>query len=251
MRRCSRRRSSHRLNSACNATLIIDTLKDTFREARAALAESLALAQVLGDMNRELTALNNLGLVALVQENVAEAEVLFTEVHTRATAVGNRKQAAEGLVNLSMVADLRQDHKAARSNLQQALALAREMGAQHSIALGLVNLAYVDIKLGQLAAARAGLREGLALALRLGALPYIMVGAVSNFAELALAEGQTEWALALCGLARRQPAWSNDDQRLMDETLARWALDPSVVEAGLANGAELDWDTTIQELLKG
>jgi hypothetical protein len=33
-------------------------------------------------------------------------------------------------------------------------------------------------------------------------------------------------------------------------TRAEWALDPSVVEAGLAKGAELDWDETIEELLK-
>jgi hypothetical protein len=36
----------------------------------------------------------------------------------------------------------------------------------------------------------------------------------------------------------------------MDIILAEWALDPSVVEAGLAKGAELDWDKTIEELLK-
>jgi hypothetical protein len=35
----------------------------------------------------------------------------------------------------------------------------------------------------------------------------------------------------------------------MDAALARWSLDPAVVEAGLAKGAELDWDATIKELL--
>jgi hypothetical protein len=35
----------------------------------------------------------------------------------------------------------------------------------------------------------------------------------------------------------------------MDRMLAEWGLDPSVVEAGLAKGAELDWDETIGELL--
>jgi hypothetical protein len=36
----------------------------------------------------------------------------------------------------------------------------------------------------------------------------------------------------------------------MDMTLAEWALEPSVVEASMAKGAELDWDKTIEELLK-
>ena len=106
-----------------------------------------------------------------------------------------------------------------------------------------------DIKLGQLAAARAGLREGLALAQRLGALPWV-VGAVMDFADLAHAEGQTERALALLGLARNQPAWSSDHQRELDATLAEWALDPSVVEAGLKKGEALDWDETVKELLR-
>jgi hypothetical protein len=96
---------------------------------------------------------------------------------------------------------------------------------------------------------RAGLREGLVLALRLGALPRV-VSAVKNFAYLAHAEGQTGRALALLGLARRHPAWSSDLQRHTLATLARWALDPAVAEAGQAQGAGLDWDATIQELLR-
>jgi len=129
------------------------------------------------------------------------------------------------------------------------LALAREIGAQQNIAVLLINLVDTDIQLGQLTDARAGLREGLALTLRLGALPWV-VSAVMYFAILAHAEGQVEQALALWGLARRQPAWSSDHQRELDLTLAHWALDAAAVEAGLAKGAALDWDTTIQELLK-
>jgi adenylate cyclase len=219
-------------------------------DAQVALNESLVLARALDNLTRELFALNVLGLVALNQENVAEAEVLFTEIHTRAVAVGNRERAMSGLGNLGVVADVRQDYAAARDYAQQALALAREIGMQQFIALFLSNLADADINLGQLAAGRAELREGLALALRLGALPQ-MVAAVVNFAVLAHAEGQTERALELWGLAQRHPAWSSEHQRGQDFTLARWALDPAVVEAGLAKGAALGWDMTIQELLKG
>ena len=32
---------------------------------------------------------------------------------------------------------------------------------------------------------------------------------------------------------------------------AEWALDPSVVEAGMKKGEELDWEETVRELLKG
>ncbi len=128
------------------------------------------------------------------------------------------------------------------------MAFAREIGAQKAVALWLINLGYLDSKLGQLAAARADLREGLALAQRLGALP-LAGEAVMYFGSLAHAEGQTERSLALFGLARNQPAWNSENQGILDTTLAEWALDPSVVEAGMAKGKELDWDETVKELL--
>lgn len=218
-------------------------------EARARIGESLALARALGDVMRELYALNRLGAVYL-QIDVVEAEKYFQEVHTRAASVGNRERAMVALNNLGEVAKERQDYALQRDFQQQALALAREIGAQQSIALFLINLADSDTRLGQLAAAQAELREGLALALRLGTLPW-QVTAVMHFANLAYAEGRIERALALRGLAHRQPAWTNQDQRVLDATATEWALDPEVVAMGLAKGAELDWDTTLQELLMG
>ncbi len=216
--------------------------------AKVALEENLALARALGDLPRELFALNRLGTVAL-QSDLAESERLYTEVHTRAVAAGNRERAMTALNNLSVVADERKEYAAAQEYGYQALALAREIGAQDMVAVGLLNQAEGDIKLGQLAAARVGLREGLALALRLGALPWV-VGAVRGFANLAYAEGQTERALALLDLAGKHPAWSSDNQHQLDGTLVEWALDPSVVEAGLQAGEALDWDATVRELLK-
>jgi tetratricopeptide (TPR) repeat protein len=213
------------------------------------LNESLALACALGNVTSELFALNRLGVVAINQHDLAEAERLFTEVHTRAVAVGNRERAMIALNNLSAVAEERQDHAADREYGQQALALAREIGAQQAIVLSLNNIAILDIQLGRFAEARAGLREGLALALHLSVIPWVVL-AVFSFGYLAHAEGQTERALALCGLARLQPAWEYDFQIGLDDALAQWALDPAVVEAGLAKGAELDWNATIQDLLK-
>jgi hypothetical protein len=70
------------------------------------------------------------------------------------------------------------------------------------------------------------------------------------FGELAHAEGQIERALALLGLARQHPAWGFEHKHEMDRLLAEWRFDPSVVEAGMAKGAELDWDETIVELLE-
>ncbi len=219
-------------------------------EARTALNESLTLARALGDSMCELSALNRLGAVALSLGDIAEAEQLWKQVHTRALSVGNRERAMIALNNLGSVANERKDFAAARECFQQALTLARTIGSQRSSALYLMNLARTNLDLGQLDDARAGLREGLGLALRLGALPWA-VGAVMYFADLAHVEGQTERALMLYGLAQHHPAWSNDHQRGMNENLQAWGLDANVAQAALAKGAQLDWNATVQELLKG
>lgn len=220
-----------------------------FDDAKTALDESLALARALEDLTAELETLNRLGTVAITQGDLAKAERLLREVHTRALAAGDRGRVATALNNLGWTATERKDFAVAKEYRQQMLALAREIGAPMGIALGLGNLACSDILLGQLAAARAGLREALEISERIDFLPWALF-AVFIFGDLAYAEGQTERALALYGLVRNQPAWTSDLQRQMDRSLAEWALDPFVVEAGMKKGAELDWDETVKELLK-
>lgn len=218
-------------------------------ECRIALNESLSLARGLGDETRELLALNRLGVLAQIQGEVEEAERLFQEMHKRAVASGNREREAVALGNLGVVAHDRKEYAVEQAYNQQALALKREIGAQDLIATTLLNMAETNIVLGELPAARAQLRDGLSLALRLGYLRMVLLG-IMTFSYLAYAEGQTEWALALLGLARQHPAWGYEHQHGMDTMLAAWALDPSVVEAGLTKGAGLDWDETIRELLE-
>ncbi len=217
-------------------------------DVSAMMTESLDLARALDNVHLELPVLNMLATLRWQQDG-DEAEQLFRDIHTRALAVGERLTALTTINNLGVMADGRGDYKTARDNFQHALALAREIGAQEDIALSLINLADEEIKLGELDTARANSREGLALALRLGALPRV-VQVVVNFGYLAYAEGQIERALALHGLARRHPAWGGEHQRELDSALARWALDPAVAEAGLMQGELLDWDATVQELLK-
>jgi adenylate cyclase len=219
-------------------------------DAKAALNESLTLVRALEkeDLYYELYVLNRLGAVAM-QEDWDEADGLLREVHTRAVTAGNRGMTLTALNNLGEVRKERKEYAAARDYFQQMLALCREIGSQAPIALGLINLADIDIKLGQLAEARAKLREALAIAERIGFLPWAVL-AVGNFSNLAHAEGQIEQALALWNLARYHPALKSDDQRALDMMPAEWALDPSVAEAGMKKGEELEWEETIQGLLK-
>jgi tetratricopeptide (TPR) repeat protein len=221
-----------------------------FDDAKAALDESLALARALEDLTAELSIFNRLGTVAITQGDLDKAERLLSETHTRALAAGARGLVLATLNNLGWTAAERNDHALAKEYQQQYLTNYREIGNPGGIALALANLAGSQISLGQLAAARAGLQEALEISERVG-FPQWALLAVDNFACLAYEEGQTERALALYGLVSSQPAWTSDRQRQMDRNLAEWALDPSVIEAGLKKGAELDWDETVKELLAG
>ncbi|HEX5836770.1 MAG TPA: tetratricopeptide repeat protein [Anaerolineales bacterium] len=219
-------------------------------EAQIAFNESLSLARDLGDGSRELLALNRLGMLAERQGDYDEAERLFQEMRAQAVVAGNREREFVAIGNLGVLAaDDRKDYAAAQEYFRQAMVGTREIGAQDLISTYLLNLAITNIMLGELAAARAELRDGLALALRLGYL-RVVLAAVMVFGQLAHAEGQTERAVALLGLARQHYAWSDEHQHNMDTLLAEWGLDPSVVEAGLTKGAGLGWDATIQELLE-
>jgi adenylate cyclase len=219
-------------------------------EANLALEESLVLVRELGDVTRELFALNRLGTIAMISNDQAGAERLFMEVHARAVAAGNREREMVALNNLGALASRQMELARGRDYLQQMLVLAGEIGAQDMQALGLIGLGDIDISLSNLPAARAELREGLALCIRLQYTAWL-VATVMYFGRLAYAEGQPERAFALLGLAHSQPAWHSEIQDELEISLAKWAQDPAVVEAGMAKGAELDWDTTIQELLKG
>lgn len=221
-----------------------------FDDAKTALDESLALARALEDLTAELSIFNRLGTVAITQGDLDKAERLLSETHTRALAAGARGLVLATLNNLGWTAAERNDHALAKEYRQQYLTNYREIGNPGGIALALANLAGSQISLGQLAAARAGLQEALEISERVG-FPQWALLAVDNFACLAYEEGQTERALALYGLVSSQPAWTSDRQRQMDRNLAEWALDPSVVEAGLKAGEALDWDETVKELLAG
>jgi len=219
-------------------------------DALTALNESVKLAIELGDVTRELFALNRLGSVhGILLHEPAEEERIYIKVYERAIAVGNRERAMAALNNLGEVAKSRDDYSLARDYTQQASALACEIGMNLGEAAMTINLGGLDTQLGNLSTARTELCSGLELALQLDALPWIIWG-VFYFSNLIYIEGNTEFALKLIGLARSQPAWSIEHQHNLDATLERWSLDSSIVEEDMKKGEALDWHKTIQELLK-
>jgi adenylate cyclase len=220
-----------------------------YDEAHAALVESLTLARARGDVTRELFALGRLAAVIQDQGDLDGAKARFTDMHARATAAGNRERAMNALMNLGQIADKQKEFARGQAYGHQALALARDIGAQQTVALCLIGQASTYIRLADYPSARDKLREGLPLAWRLGVRPWV-VWAVTLFADLAYYDGQTERALALYGLAQRQPAFIHSFQYDLDARLAEWGIDTNTAAAGLDKGHLLDWDTTLNALLR-
>ena len=217
-------------------------------EAQAFQEESLALARKLGDPALELNALQRAGCILVARSEYEQGEAIFLEVCALAEATGERQSLMMALNNLGWVTDKKREFARSREYGRQALALAYELGSQLSIALYLINLASDELTDGDLTSASSHLREGCRLALRLGAMGRVML-ALRSFSLILHAEGRTERALEVIGLARAHPAWTHDDQQNTNGWLEDWAVDSATVEAAYARGAALDWDTTIRELL--
>ncbi|MCS6992503.1 MAG: tetratricopeptide repeat protein, partial [Anaerolineales bacterium] len=175
-------------------------------------------------------------------------EELYREALSLAVSVGNRERAAVALNNLGALADERGDLPQAQRYYLQAIEMAREIGAQQSLALYLINLGHSEIRLGQFQEATEHLREGLALADHLGAGPW-STAAVLFYARLFYQQGECERAFALIALARRQPAFSSDLARLVEQIFREWQISPAAAEAQLAAAPELEWKTAVRELL--
>ena len=217
--------------------------------AQAVLQEALVLAEQLGNLNRKLITLHGLSWVAFQQDDLREAERLVQQIYEEAAAVGNRERMMAALNSLGIAAHKQGQFALRQERIRAALALAQEIGSKRGIAQSLVNLADGEVRLGHLAAGRQLAQEALSLALQLEARPWVIQSLIT-FARLAYAQGELERALALWGFAQSQPAFMHEHQLDLTDTLRLWGIDTAVAQVGLAYGAQLEWQTTIQELLQ-
>jgi predicted ATPase len=218
-------------------------------EARRYCEESSQIATEMHDTNTLLLALNRLAVVKGMLGDTEGEEAGYQQVLDLSIAAGNRERAAVAVNNLGALADERGELEKAQGYYLKAIGLAREIGAQQSLALYLINLAHSEIKLKALDQGKQHLQEGLALASHLGAGPWILT-AVMFFARLEAAHGNFDRALRLLGLAEHQHAYSPDHQRLAEQMLKEWNLDNKLIAEKFAEGAKLDWEETLSELLR-
>lgn len=217
-------------------------------DAHAALKESIALSRSAGDTTRELFSLNRLGTLYF-QIDLQESERILREALKIAVAIGNRERESTVIGNLGFTAADRYEYAAALEHFSRALELSDELGALHSIAIWRLAMSTVQIHLGERDTARRNLGIGFKLTLQTKAL-QLLAPIVMHSADFAYVEGRVERALALMGLFRSQPWYNDYHRRRSDILIARWDLDPAEMEAGMAKGALLDWNETVQELMR-
>jgi tetratricopeptide (TPR) repeat protein len=212
--------------------------------------ESLAVARAIGDIVRETAALIMLGIISGERGDLDQSKTWTKSALDMARRAGHLNWEATCLVNLGSVARDRGDFRKAETYAQAALDLSRELGIQSLVITALNNLSEARIGLGETGAAAENAREVVVLARSMGATPFVLSGLLV-FSEIAAAESDMSRALMLIGMARAHPALEYQTRAVIDGMIVRLDLPAAEIEAGLAAGDALDFNTVVQEILDG
>jgi predicted ATPase/class 3 adenylate cyclase len=170
-------------------------------EAEAALQESYAIAQAVGDMYVICRALNRLGRVIVdLYHDLNLSQGYVEESLHLAKEAGLRSQEAQAYEILGFIAIQGKDHDAARAYFKESMRVYEEIGATFNAILEKSNLAHLERKLQNYGQAREYYRQTILAFRDMG-----QTGAVSHqlecFGFIAAAEGQNERALRLFAAA--------------------------------------------------
>jgi predicted ATPase/DNA-binding CsgD family transcriptional regulator len=226
---------------ALNGAGILTHYQGDYHLAKVLCEESLALFRALGDQRGMAASLNGLGLIARASYDYAEAQALHEESLAILRALGDTWGIAETLSFLTRVAFFYQEGYTAGTALhEESLALFRALGDRRGIAHTLSILGFMAFLQEEDAAALTSLEESLTLYRELGdrrnsaRLIFLLGNAafvqrdyakasscfeealttfrelgekwfsavcLERLAEVAVAQGQPEWAAHVLGAA--------------------------------------------------
>ena len=175
-----------------------------FEYAIARLEESLALHRELGNQERLISSLNDLGNVVYRQGDYGRAQVLLEEslelirkLEDKAPSSLRLRQRTWTTYLLGIVARLLGDYEQAEKLGRESLALSRESGQKYQTALRLDSLGLLAYYRGDYPQAQALCEEGLALHRDVGH-KFGITGSLNSLALVACAQGDYKQASALC-----------------------------------------------------
>jgi tetratricopeptide (TPR) repeat protein len=162
--------------------------------------EALALSRELGDPEGEAMTLQQLGQVAVQQEDFARARTYLDGALDIATRHGFDGIWALAEWRLGMVALFAKDMRGAGRHIKASLDLSRRQSDEEMVAMSLLMLGNIDLWQGRLKESRAHLRESLEL-LRVEGSARSIANLLESLAAVAVAQNEGIRALRLGGAA--------------------------------------------------
>ena len=190
--------------------------------------------------------------MAFFQGDHDRAARLLEESLAVSRAIGDRLGEARALSNLGENAREKGDFEAALACDERAAAIFEELGAQQEYAIPMLNQGLSLLGLGRLDEARRALRRSLAVTLEIGAVPFVL-SALSAYARLFFAEGRSEEAVELLGLALGHPSTTVDIRREADRLFAEMGggMDADSRRTILDRGGRRVLEEVARKLLSG
>ncbi|HZC05877.1 MAG TPA: adenylate/guanylate cyclase domain-containing protein [Ktedonobacterales bacterium] len=204
-----------------------------YARATALLERGLIAERALGDRERELRALNMLGVAAQLHNDQDNAARWYEEGLAIARAAGMEDLASIFLNNLGDVAYYQGDLERAVERYSERLAFSERTGDLAGTVVGRQNIGRALLRQGQLAAAAGALRQSLAGAWQLRD-PRRMAEGLEGLGALAGARGEAERSARLLGAAAQARETLGTPQPLPERT----DIEASVAAARAEIGAE-------------
>ena len=188
------------MSSSLNGLGLIARAGNDYAEARALHEESLTLLRELGDTWGIAEALSLLSRVAWLQGGYTVGKPLCEESLALFRVLGDRRGIAETVVGPEIMALYQGNYTADLPSIEEGLTIMRELGDRRNSARALWVLGYAAFVQDDYAKARSFYEEALATFRELGEKWYI-IACLEGLAEVAVAQGQPEWAAHVLGAA--------------------------------------------------
>jgi predicted ATPase/DNA-binding CsgD family transcriptional regulator len=175
--------------------------RNDYAVARALHEESLAIVREQGDLWGIAETLWDFARVAFYQGDYTAGNPLWEESLAIFRELGDRRRIAEILGSLGgYMAFYPGNYTTELTSMEESLTIMRELGDRRSSARLLWALGHAAFVQDDYAKARTFYEEALAILQELG-VKWFIAACLDGLAEVAVAQGQTEWAAHLLGAA--------------------------------------------------
>jgi predicted ATPase/DNA-binding CsgD family transcriptional regulator len=175
--------------------------RNDYAVAQALYEESLAIVRELGDLWGIAETLWDFARVTFYQGDYTAGNPLWEESLAIFRELGDRRRIAEILGSLGgYMAFYQGNYTTELTSMEESLTIMRELGDRRSSARLLWALGHAAFVQDDYAKARTFYEEALAILQELG-VKWLIAACLDGLAEVAVAQGQPEWAAHLLGAA--------------------------------------------------